>query len=67
MSKTLTAAGLLLTLIGAGVLSWRDLGGPGFAKPDYRALLGGFRRREAWLGFPLIALGTILQLVGLFA
>jgi hypothetical protein len=48
MSKTLTAAGLLLTLVGAGVLSWRDLGGPGFAKPDYRALLGGFRRREAW-------------------
>lgn len=36
-------------------------------EPSYEANEAGFPRREAKLGFPLIALGTILQLVGLFA
>lgn len=36
-------------------------------EPSYEADEAGFPRREAKLGFPLIALGTILQLVGLFA
>lgn len=66
----LTGIGLVPTLLGALVLNARDLN-LGCAvrapEPSYEADEAGFPRREAKLGFPLIALGTILQLVGLFA
>jgi hypothetical protein len=67
MAKAVTALGLLLTFVGALVLSWRDLGGKtGIPRPSYQDVLDGMPRREAKLGFPLIALGTLLQGVGLF-
>jgi hypothetical protein len=50
---------------GAGILSWRDLGGRVFVEPTYETALEGFPRREVWLGFSLIVLGTILQLAAL--
>jgi hypothetical protein len=53
--------GLGLTLLGALVLSWSDLRGGRRVTWDDAAK--GFPRREAWLGFPLIVIGTALQLV----
>jgi hypothetical protein len=54
--------GLVLTLVGAAVLSYRDF------RPrqnlTYEDNRLGFPRREAWLGFPLIVLGSVLQIVG---
>ena len=50
-----------MTILGALVLAFRDL------RPrerTYNELALGFPRREAWLGFPLIALGSGLQIVG---
>jgi hypothetical protein len=66
VSTAFLIAGLLTTLAGACVLSLRDLGGGrGFAKPTWGAVVEGLPRREATLGFPLIALGTVLQIMGL--
>lgn len=53
--------GLGLTLLGAFVLSWADLRGGRRATWDDAAK--GFPRREAWLGFPLIVIGTAAQIV----
>ena len=61
MSKTLSILGLALTILGALVLALRDL------RPrevNYDGVLQGFPRREAWIGFPLIAIGSALQIVG---
>jgi hypothetical protein len=50
--------GLILLPI---VLSWRDLGGnKGIPRPTYLDVKDGMSRREAKLGFPMIALGTLL-------
>ena len=68
MGDWVTGAGLVLTLLGALILSARDLNLGRYVrapKPSYETLKEGFPRREAKWGFPLIALGTILQLVGL--
>lgn len=53
--------GLGLTLLGALVLSWSDL--TGRRRVTWNDLGKGLPRREAWLGFPLIALGTVAQIV----
>jgi hypothetical protein len=68
-SQWLSIAGLALTLAGAAILAWRDLrrvsarratGG----KSTMFDLEYGFRRPEAWIGFPLIAVGSVLQIIG---
>jgi hypothetical protein len=68
MRDGLTALGLVLTLLGALILSVRDLG---FARRLFRSLTWqdvteGLPHREARVGFPLIALGTLLQLIALW-
>jgi hypothetical protein len=66
MRDGLTAAGLVLTLAGALVLAARDLGfRRRFRPPTFRDLTEGLPRREAKVGFPLIAVGTLLQLLAL--
>jgi hypothetical protein len=60
--KWMTVAGLALTLVGATILSWYDVrGGRNVTFADEKV---GFPRPEARLGFPLIALGSLLQIVG---
>jgi hypothetical protein len=68
MRDGLTAAGLVLTLAGAVVLASRDLGffRRWFRPPDWQEVIDGLPRRETKLGFPLIAAGTLLQLVALW-
>lgn len=61
VSKVLSIIGLALTVLGALVLAYRDLR-PRRQTWDSAAV--GFPRREAWIGFPLIALGSGLQIVG---
>jgi hypothetical protein len=63
VSKTLLIAGLSLTLFGALVLAWRDL----IAKsPTWNSMGTEWhsRKRLALFGFPMIGVGTILQIVG---
>lgn len=62
MEKTLLIVGLALTTAGAFTLAYRDFR----PKPGtYQTLYYGFpRTKEAWISFPLIVLGTILQIVG---
>jgi hypothetical protein len=67
MRDGLTAAGLCLTLVGALILAVRDLGWfrSYFRSLTWQDVADGLPHREARLGFPLIALGTVLQLVAL--
>jgi hypothetical protein len=65
-SQCLTVAGLTMTLIGAAMLSWWDLVGGG--KTTIGSLERGLpRTRSSRIAFPLIALGTALQIVGTLA
>jgi hypothetical protein len=61
-SPWLTVVGLTLTLVGSAILSIRDLHGGGRVTVGDMSL--GFPRREARVGFPLIAVGSALQIVG---
>lgn len=61
-AKTVSIIGLALTILGALVLALRDLRRP--REATYDDVLHGFPRREAWIGFPLIAAGSALQIVG---
>lgn len=62
-SDWLTVAGLALEVAGALVLAWRDFR-PG--RVTYADNARGFpRTREAQIGFPLIALGALLQIVAI--
>jgi hypothetical protein len=61
--EALALTGLALALLGALVLAWRDL----TAKRVRWDTLNSEplrRRLFAWVGFPLIAAGSILQLIG---
>jgi propanediol dehydratase large subunit len=60
-AKIVSVVGLAVTIVGALVLAWRDLR-PRRTPWDQAAV--GNPRREAWVGFPLIALGSGLQIVG---
>ena len=60
-SQWLSIAGLALTLAGAAILAWRDLRGGRIGTFD--DVLHGFPRLEARIGFPLIAVGSALQIV----
>ncbi|HET8893562.1 MAG TPA: hypothetical protein VFM96_05655 [Gaiellaceae bacterium] len=60
--KWLTVTGLALTLVGAAILSLRDLRGG--APVTVGELNLGFPRREARIGFPLIVVGSALQIIG---
>lgn len=60
--RALLIVGLSLTVAGSLALSWRDLRGGG------RATVGALERGlprtgAAWVGFPLIAAGTALQII----
>jgi hypothetical protein len=61
-SQALSITGLALTLAGALVLAYRDLHP---RERTYGEALYGFGRREAWIGFPLIAAGSLLQIFGI--
>jgi hypothetical protein len=61
-AKRLAHGFVSLTILGALVLALRDLRRP--REATYDDVLRGFPRREAWIGFPLIALGSVLQIVG---
>lgn len=63
MDKTLAIVGLALTLIGALVLAWRDLTAKKLTW-DILSSEPGIRRKLAWIGFPLIAVGSIIQIIG---
>lgn len=64
-SQWLSVAGLTLTLVGAAILSLRDLRG---GRPTtWNEAARGFPRVEARLGFPLIAIGSALQIIGVIA
>ena len=63
MEKTLLIVGLTLTLLGALVLAWRDLTAKKLTWDTLNSEPGA-RRRLAWVGFPLIAAGTVIQIVG---
>jgi hypothetical protein len=64
-SKWLLITGLALTLAGALILSWRDLRrGRGMKQPPWDDASRGFPRTEAKIGFPLIAVGSALQIAG---
>ncbi len=63
MSKTLLICGLVLTLLGAVILSWRELRGGGVATIDDNER-GFLRTRESRIAFPLIAAGAVLQIIG---
>jgi hypothetical protein len=65
-AKALLITGLAFTLIGALVLAWFDLRG-GRQITWGEAARGTPRRREARIGFPLIAFGSILQIAGVAA
>lgn len=59
MSRALAISGLSLTLVGAFVLAWLDLTAK---RPSWTSSVTEWerRRRVAWIGFPLIALGSAL-------
>jgi len=62
--KALSLTGLALTFVGALILAWLDLTG----KRRTWATLADeplARKRAAWVGFPLIAVGTLLQGIAL--
>lgn len=63
-AKILLITGLALTLAGALVLAYRDLHPK---ERTYAENLFGFPRREVWVGFPLIAVGSALQILGVTA
>jgi hypothetical protein len=53
---------LSLTVCGSLALSWRDLHGG--QQATWEAVKRGLPRTgAAWIGFPLIATGTVLQIV----
>lgn len=62
MEKTLAIVGLALTLVGALVLAWRDLTAKKLTWDTLNSEPGE-RRRLAWVGFPLIAVGSIIQII----
>jgi hypothetical protein len=63
-AKVASIVGLCLTIFGALVLSFRDLRGRRGRPATYGDVYSGFRRKEAWIGFPLIVLGSGLQVLG---
>lgn len=63
MEKTFAIAGLALTLTGALLLAWRDLTAKKLTWDTLNSEPGA-RRRLTWVGFPLIAVGTMIQIVG---
>jgi hypothetical protein len=65
-AKALLITGLAFTLAGALVLAWFDLRGGAKVTWD-DAAHGMPRRREAQIGFPLIAIGSALQVAGVAA
>lgn len=63
MARALAIAGLALTFLGALVLAWRDLRrGRGIKPPTFGDLKLGLPRPEPSVGFPLILVGTALQI-----
>jgi hypothetical protein len=60
---TLAIVGLGLTLVGALVLAWRDLTAKRLTWDTLNSEPSK-RRRLAWIGFPLIAIGSVIQIVG---
>lgn len=60
--RALLIVGLSLTACGALALSWRDLRGGGHATWD-EVRRGLPRKGAAWIGFPLIAIGTTLETI----
>jgi hypothetical protein len=71
-SDWIVVTGLALTAFGAGVLTWRDLRRTiGSRQTQGRStqldLETGFHRPEAWIGFPLILVGSVLQIAGVIA
>lgn len=64
-SQWLTIAGLALILVGATILSFTDLRGRRRATWD--DVGKGLPRLEARIGFPLIALGSALEIAGVIA
>jgi hypothetical protein len=64
VSRWLTVAGLALTLVGAAILSWGDLRGRSITNPTWDDLKRGLPRGEAKFGFPLIVVGSALQICG---
>jgi hypothetical protein len=62
--KSLTIVGLAMTLFGAAILSLTDLRGRSARKPTWDDLGKGLSRSEARFAFPLIAVGSALQIVG---
>jgi len=54
---------LSLTVCGSLVLSWRDLRGGGQQATWEEVGRGLPRTCAAWVGFPVIATGTVLQIV----
>jgi hypothetical protein len=64
-AQWLTIAGLALTLVGAAVLSITDIRGR--RRLTWDDLAKGAPRIEARFGFPLIAVGSALQIAGVAA
>jgi hypothetical protein len=61
-SQAVSITGIVLTLAGGVVFLYRDLHP---RERTYADVLYGFRRREAWIGFPLIAAGAVLEILGI--
>jgi hypothetical protein len=61
-SQWLTIAGLTLTLAGAAILSLTDL--RGHRRTTWDDVYHGIPRRETRIAFPLIAIGSALQIAG---
>jgi hypothetical protein len=61
-SQWLTIAGLTLTLAGAAILSITDLRGQ--RRTTWDDVYRGIPRLEARIAFPLIAVGSALQIAG---
>lgn len=64
MTRALALTGLVVAFMGALVLAWQDLSGK---RRTWATLAAepSQRKRAAWLGFPLIALGTAVQAVAI--
>jgi hypothetical protein len=63
VARSLAISGLTLTIVGAFVLAWLDLSGK---RRTWATLVTepAERKRAAWLGFPLIVVGSALQIAG---
>jgi hypothetical protein len=60
--NALNIVGLSLILVGSTFLAWRDLTAK---RPTWSSQVAepSARRRAAWIGFPMIALGSALQII----